>query len=79
MWLCHAGLPSEPYDTISDEADRLWELGVREGRWEDDWDAAEDFRAEYIAKRVLLSPEAVACIDQYRAMLQTLSIPPTWE
>jgi hypothetical protein len=79
MWLCHAGLPSEPYDTISDEADRLWELGVQDGRWEDDWDAAGDFKAEYIAKRIPLSPEAVACIDQYRAMLRTLSIPSGWE
>jgi hypothetical protein len=79
MWLCHAGLLEEPYDRISDEADRRWALGVQEGRWEDDWDTAGDFKAEYIAKRVPLSPEAVACIDQYRAMLRTLSIPPGWE
>lgn len=61
------------------EADRLWELGVQEERWQDDWDAAEDFRVEYIAKRVPLAVEAVAYIDQYRAMLRTLSIPPAWE
>jgi hypothetical protein len=76
MWLCHAGVPSEPYDTISDE---LWELGVQERRWEDDWDAAGDFKAEYIATRIPLSPEVVAYIDQYRAMLRTLSIPFGWE
>lgn len=79
MWLCHAGLLSEPYDTISDEADQLWERGVHEGRWEDDWDAGEDFRAAYISKRVPLLPESVAYIDQYRAMLRTLKIPPTWD
>jgi hypothetical protein len=78
MWLCHAGLPSEPYDTLSDEADRLWELGVQEGRWANELDAAEDFGAEYLAKRVPLSPEAVAYIDQYKAMLRTLSIPSGW-
>lgn len=77
MWLWHAELPSEPYDTISDEADQLWER-VQDGRWEDDWDAGEDFRATYVSKRVPLSPEAAAFIDQYRRMLRTLSIPPTW-
>ena len=42
-------------------------------------DAAGDFRAEYNCEAVPLSPEALAYIDKYRAMLQTLSIPPAWK
>jgi hypothetical protein len=53
----------------------LWKLGVQEGGWSDDGDAARDFEAEYITKRISLSPESMAYIGQYRAMFANAEHP----
>ena len=69
-WVCFMGLPDEQYDHLGDEADRLWEQGVSEGRWPDDWDQQKDFEARYVADRIKLTTEQVNAVDCYRIRLR---------
>jgi hypothetical protein len=74
-WLFHAGSDSEVYDRLSDEAGRLWDEGVRAGRFPADFDAEMDFEADYMAQRMPLTPDQHVFLEKYQTMLRTLVIP----
>jgi hypothetical protein len=78
MWLFHAGSDSADYDHLSDEADRLWEEGVQAGHLPDDIDAEYDFKADYMAQRMSLTPDQYVFLEKYQTMLRTLVIPDDW-
>ena len=69
-WVCFICLSDEQYDHLSDEADKLWEQGVSQGYWSDDWDRQVDFHARYVAERIELTPEQVDVVERYRTRLR---------
>lgn len=77
-FLCHCCLPEEEYGRVNEAARSEWERGVREGRFPDDYDAEQDFRASKLVAGLQLPAECAKLAEEYGTMLRTLEIPGEW-